>query len=275
MRRPSLVAAATLAAALHPAPGTAEPPAAAVDRFPKAAASYLVTLDGRVLWERAADEPHPPASLAKIMTALVLLEGEWHPETPVTVSARAAAAGGSRIGLRAGESMRADDLLTALLVPSANDAAVALAEHAAGSVERFVERMNERAKSLGLTQTRLANPTGLDATGQTSSARDLLRLAEAALQHAEFARRVAIERERVLTLGGRPIDLVTSNALLGRLAGTKGVKSGFTSGAGKCLVALAEQNGHRVLAVLLDAPDRWWAADAMIREAFDVASAPE
>jgi D-alanyl-D-alanine carboxypeptidase (penicillin-binding protein 5/6) len=263
----ALLAAGLLAAGPAPAPP--------VDRFPRAAAAYLLTLDGAVLWERKADLALPPASLAKIMTALVLLEGQWDPEAEVTISAGAARQSGSRLGLRTGERMKAADLLAALLVRSANDAAIALAEHAAGSVERFVVKMNEKAKALGLAATRFANPTGFDAAEQVSTARDLMRLSEAALAHAEFARLVAQERTSIATLDGRRFDLETSNALLGRLEGAKGVKTGFTSRAGKCVVALAERDGHRVLVVLLDAPDRWWAADAMIREAFDAAAAAD
>jgi D-alanyl-D-alanine carboxypeptidase (penicillin-binding protein 5/6) len=263
------LAAGAAVAALAPA-ATAPAPE---DRFPRAAASYLVTLDGRVLWERDPDTPRPPASLAKIMTALVLLEGGLEPEAVVTVSADAAAATGSRLGLRAGETVRAGDLLTALLVSSANDAAIALAEHASGSLARFVEAMNRTAEEHGLAATRFVNPTGLDAEGQVSSARDLGRLAEIALARPELARRVALERAQVATVAGRRFDLRTSNALLGRLEGAIGVKTGFTSLAGKCIVALVERDGHRVLCVLLDAPERFWAADAMIREALDAARA--
>jgi D-alanyl-D-alanine carboxypeptidase (penicillin-binding protein 5/6) len=242
---------------------------APADRFPGAAAAYLVALDGRVLWERAADTPRAPASLTKIMTALVVLEdAAWDPRAAVTVSATAAAQSGARLGLKAGERMAAGDLLTAVLVRSANDAAVALAEHAAGSVERFVTAMNETAERLGLGATHFANPTGLDAAGQRSTARDLLRLSEAALAHPRFAGTVALERATLATAAGRRFDVATSNALLGRLPGARGIKTGYTAEAGKCVVALAERDGHRVLAVLLDAPDRWWAADALIEEAF-------
>lgn len=267
MKRHALAAAlvAGLSVPLAAVPGE--------DLFPGAAASYAVSLDGRVLWERDGTLPRPPASLTKIMTSLVILDGEWRPEAVVEVSERAARESGSRLGLRPGERMRAVDLLTAMLVRSANDAAVALAEHAAGSVEIFVESMNEKARGLDLSATRFANPTGIDSPGQLSSARDLLRLAEVALAHPEFARLVALEEADIATLDGRRFHVGTSNLLLGRLPGAKGVKTGFTSGAGKCVVALAERDGHRVLAVLLDAPDRWWAADAMIREAFDVAAA--
>ena len=262
---PAAARAVALALALGTALGAAGEP---FDRFPRAAASYLVALDGRVLWEREADAPRPPGSLAKIMTALVVLDGDWDAEAVVTVSAGAEGQTGSRLGLRRGEKITAGDLLTAMLVRSANDAAVALAEHAAGSVERFVEAMNAKAAELGLESTRFRNPTGLDAAGQTSSARDLAHLAEAALAHPAFARAVALERATVATRGGRRFSIETSNLLLGRLRGAKGVKTGYTSAAGKCVVALAERDGRRVLVVLLDAPNRWWAADALIEEAF-------
>ena len=246
-------------------------PAAGIDQFPKAAASYLVTLDGVVLWERASDVPRAPGSLAKIMAALVLLEGDWRGDAVVTVSARAASAEGARVGLRAGDRVRAEALLTAMLVRSANDACLALAERAGGNVDTFVARMNARAVEMKLRATRFADPTGLDAKGQASSARDLLRLTEAALKQPVFARLTALKEATIVTESGRSLPVETTNVLLGRLPGAKGVKTGFTAKAGKCLVALAERDGHRVLAVLLDSPDRWWAASAMIEEAFRAA----
>jgi D-alanyl-D-alanine carboxypeptidase (penicillin-binding protein 5/6) len=260
-------AAVLLAAAAVQAPVPADP-------FPQAASSYVVSVDGRTVWSGNAEEARPPASLAKIMTALVLLEGDWKEDAMVAVSAAAASAPGSRMGLRKGDRLRAGDLLTAMLVRSANDAAEALAEHAAGSEEAFVKRMNLRATELGLARTRFVNPTGLDADGQMSSAADLLRLTEVALVHEDFASRVAMEHATVASVGGRRFSLDSSNVLLGRLDGVRGVKTGFTSRAGKCVVALAERNGCRVLAVLLDAPDRWWAAAAMIEKAFESCDAP-
>lgn len=256
----ALALVAGTSSAAEPVPG---------DPFPGAAASYVVSVNGRVIWEHEAGVPRAPASLAKIMTAVVLLEGEWRDDAVVRASERAATVSGARIGLRKGDRVRAGDLLTAMLVRSANDAAVALAEHAAGSVEAFAERMNVRAKGLGLTHTHFANPTGLDDPGQTSSAADLLRLTESALTHEGFRNRTSLARARVSTLDGRKFSFDSSNALLGRLEGARGVKTGFTSKAGKCVAALAERDGCRVLAVLLDAPDRWWAAAAMMEKAFE------
>jgi serine-type D-Ala-D-Ala carboxypeptidase (penicillin-binding protein 5/6) len=263
-----LIAAVLLAAAAAALPEAPE------DRFPKIAAAHIVTVDDRVVWAHRPDAPRPPASLTKIMTALVLLEGPWNPETPVTISPRAAAATGSRAGLRAGETMAAGDLLTAMLVSSANDACVALAEHASGSVDAFVRAMNARAASLGLTATHFENPCGHDAAGQRSSARDLLTLTETALRIPAFATTVSLPSANVTTARGRRIALTSGNHLLGNSPGVIGVKSGYTPGAGKCLVVLAVRDGVRVLIVLLDAADRWWTAAALVEEAFDAGRAP-
>jgi D-alanyl-D-alanine carboxypeptidase (penicillin-binding protein 5/6) len=258
--------AGPLAAALALAFAAPAPPAP--DRFPGAAAAYLVELDGRPLWARAPDAPLLPASLAKLMTALLVVEDGWDPAAPVAVSARAAGATGSRLGLRAGERLRAGDALAATLVASANDACLALAEHAAGSEAAFVARMNARAAALGLARTRFANACGHDAPGQRASARDLLRLARAAVAIPEVRRLVALERATVTLAGGRRVALRTTNVLLGRLPGARGVKSGFTAGAGRCIVALAERDGREVLLVLLDARDRWWTASGIVEAAF-------
>ena len=249
---------------LAAAPGRPDEP----DRFPSAGAAYLVAVDGRPLWARAPDEPRPPASLTKLMAALVLLEPGWEPEVWVKVSARAERETGSRLGLRAGEEIGAGEALLATLVASANDACLALAEAAAGSAEAFAARMNRRASEMGLLATHFENPCGHDAPGQRSSARDLWRIAQAALASPELRRMVAAERGRATTRRGRTLEFTTGNALLGRLAGARGVKRGFTPGAGKCVVALAERGGVEVLLVLLGAPDRWWTAAGIVEAAF-------
>lgn len=237
------------------------------DRFPDAAAAYLVAVDGELLWARAADAPRAPASLAKILAALVVLEdpppGAW-----ITVSEAAAAETGSRIGLRAGDQVRPGDALAAMLVASANDACRAVAEHAAGSSGAFVARMNRRAAALGLSGTHLADPCGHDVRGQRTTARDLWRLTRAALAHEEFRGIVSRTSVRLETRGGRVLTAGTSNALLGRLPGADGVKTGFTRQAGKCVVARAERDGREVIVILLGAPDRWWTAAALVERAF-------
>jgi len=237
------------------------------DPWPKAAAAYLVVVNGAVLWARAPDLALPPASLTKIMTALLVLES-WAPDDIVTVSPRAAAATGSRLGLRAGEQLSMTSAFDALLVSSANDACMALAEHTAGSVTEFVRRMNRKAQELHLDATSFRNPCGLDAPGHRASAMDLYHLAMAALAQPEFARVVQKNAITVSTVGGRRFSKSSGNQLLGRVTGTVGVKSGFTNGAGKCLVALVRRGHDEVTVLLLNAPDRWWSASILVEDAF-------
>jgi D-alanyl-D-alanine carboxypeptidase (penicillin-binding protein 5/6) len=240
-----------------------------LDAYPKAARAYVVQIDDTLVWARGLSLPRPPASLAKLLTAVVLLDADWDPQAVVTVSARAAAIEGTRAGLRAGERLRAGDALAALLLRSANDACAALAEHAAGSLEAFVVRMNARAADLGLHDSHFGHPCGLDAPGQHTTAADLLRLARAAHTRPQIARLVVQPEASVATLAGRRIHFTNGNHLVGRVDGVLGMKSGYTSRAGKCLIALAERGGHRVWLVMLDAPDRWWSATAMIEDAFE------
>jgi D-alanyl-D-alanine carboxypeptidase (penicillin-binding protein 5/6) len=248
---------------------------APVDAYPRAASAYLLTIDDRPVWARALATPRPPASLTKLLAAIVLLEGDWRPEAAIAVSARAASVDGTRIGLRAGEALRADAAMTAMLVRSANDACMALAEQAAGTAAAFVARMNARAATLGLRDSHFGHPCGLDAPGQQSTAGDLLRLAQAAMRHAEIARRAALPSARIATLAGRELVFTNGNLLVGRVDGVIGVKSGFTSRAGKCVIALAVRGAHRVWLVMLDAPNRWWVASGMIEAAFEQAVAGE
>ena len=226
-----------------------------------------MVVNGVVLWQHAPERALPPASLTKIMTALVLLD-DWQPEAIVRVSPHAAAATGSRAGLRAGEELRFTDAFDALLVYSANDACLALAEHAAGTVEKFVARMNETAKALKLGATSFRNPCGLDAPGHLSTVRDLQALATRAMASPAFARAVGLPELEIRTLAGRAIRKPSGNLLLGRVPGAVGVKTGFTSRAGKCLAALVRRGSDEVSLVMLDAPDRWWAASILIDDAF-------
>jgi D-alanyl-D-alanine carboxypeptidase (penicillin-binding protein 5/6) len=201
------------------------------------------------------------------MTALVLLE-QWAPQATVNVSPLAAGATGSRLGLAAGDQLRFGDALTALLVASANDVCLALAEHAAGTVSDFVLRMNRKAEQLKLTATRFRNPCGLDAEGHVSSVTDLLRLSRLAMDNREFAAIVGQTGAVVTTLAGRRFQLTSGNLLLGRVAGAVGIKSGFTSRAGKCLAALVRRGDDEVAVVLLNAPNRWWSAAVLVEDAF-------
>ncbi len=258
-------------AAAGPARGADAPTVATpIDAYPGAAAAYLVAVDGRLIWARHPDLPRPPASLAKLLTAVVLLEDpRWDEAARIEVSDAAAAVEGSQLGLRGGEALRAGDALTALLLRSANDACVALAEHFAGSVGQFVERMNARAAALGMADSRFGHPCGLDVAGQRSTARDLLRLAGFALGLPAIAARVTLARAEIATLDGRRLSFVNGNALVGRVEGVIGMKSGFTTRAGKCVIAIAQRGDHRVWLVMLGAGERWWTAAGMIDAAFE------
>jgi len=266
MKNAFFVAALFVFASATPPVATA---AGATDSAPPARA-WVIKLDDRITSARAADKALPPASLTKIMTALIWLQRPARQDETVTISRRAAAETGTRAGLKAGARYRGSDLLALMLITSANDACLALAEHASGSVETFVVDMNRAAAALVLKETRFANPCGHDAPGHTSSARDLLRLTEIALADPVFRQLVATTSWKLRTVGGaEEKNFPSSNALLGRLDGARGVKTGYTAKAGKCVIALVERDGHRLLLVLLDARDRWWAAHGLVERTFE------
>lgn len=233
------------------------------------AAAWVLERDGVVLGAHRADRRMPPASLTKLMTAVLWVQQPALRDAEVSVSARAAAATGARVGLRAGERYLGRDLLGAMLIRSGNDACLALAEQAAGTAEAFVELMNRAAQLLALRETRFSNPCGWDAAGQHSSARDLLKLAKIAMEYPEIRELVAAPQMRLATVDRKVVhDLENTNLLLGRLRGARGVKTGFTARGGRCLVALAERDGHTVWLVLLAAPERWWTAYVLVERAF-------
>jgi len=262
--------AAVLAALLALPAWCAEAPVA--DRFPGVASAYAVAIDGKLVWASNPDQPRQPASLAKLLAALVLLETDWKPGAEVRVSPGAAGIEGSRIGLKSGEVLSAADLLTGMLVRSGNDACLALVEYAAGSMTSFAARMNQRAAALGMKNSHFVHPCGLDAPGQHTTARDLLLLGGAARQQQEISRRAAAATAMVRTLGGRELRFHNSNALIGRQPDTSGLKSGYTGQAGNCLIATADRHGHQVLLVMLGAPDRWWEAAGIIARGLAVAA---
>jgi D-alanyl-D-alanine carboxypeptidase (penicillin-binding protein 5/6) len=241
---------------------------AAGDPYPWIASAYVVKRDGVLLWAGQPDARLPPASLAKMMTALIALE-HGKPDESVTIGKGVLKATGTRMGLRPGETLRAGDLLAATVVRSANDACQALAEFLDG--KDFVGKMNSRAVALGMKNTHFADPCGHDREGQYASAADLARLAEEVMKHAEYLRLARQERVSFRTAGGRTFTLRNTNALLGRYEGAIGLKTGYTEGAGNCLIALAERDGVLVLAVLLNAPNRWWNAVGLLDRAFAAA----
>lgn len=217
-----------------------------------ATSAILMDADsGRVLYEQNADKRMLIASTTKIMTALVAIRDGDLSDT-VKVSRNAAYTEGSSMYLKEGEKLTLETLLYGLMLCSGNDAAVAVAEHVGGSVERFVQRMNETAKELGLTATSFANPNGLDAETHYSTARDMARLACAAMEN-ETLRRIVSTKS--VTIGGR--TMTNHNKLLSYQEGCIGLKTGYTKAAGRTLVSCAEKNGQRLVAVTLQDGNDW------------------
>jgi D-alanyl-D-alanine carboxypeptidase (penicillin-binding protein 5/6) len=218
------------------------------------ARAYLVmdASTGEVLLARRAHDRVPIASITKLMTALVTLD-RVTPKQVVTVDRDATGVTGSTIRLRTGERLAVRDLLAAALIQSANDAAVALAEHVGGGESSpFVALMNRRARELGLRETQFVRPDGLDTAGHYSSAWDVTRLSQAAMREPLIRRLV---RQQSATIsGGRTLH--TWNDLLGEFPGTFGVKTGHTSGAGWNQVAAARGNGVSIYATILGSPSR-------------------
>ncbi|HSN75462.1 MAG TPA: D-alanyl-D-alanine carboxypeptidase family protein, partial [Anaerolineae bacterium] len=211
---------------------------------------------GQVLAQLDASQPRAMASTTKIMTALLVLE-RANLADQVVVSPTALI-GGSTMGLTAGEVLSVQDLLWGLLLNSGNDAAVALAEHVAGSEAAFVQLMNQRAAELGMVNTRFANPHGLDAPDHYSSAFDLWLVTQEALKNSLFREIVATP---AAVVAGR--QLVNQNQLLTSYPGADGVKTGTTVAAGESIVGSASPDGHRAVAVILGSQDRYSDARAL------------
>lgn len=245
---------------------------AADDPFPGAAKAYALYVNGELLLAHEPELILPPASLTKIMTALIVIE-RTRLNDIVTVSMTAERETGTKVNLKAGEKYHVIDLLAAALIQSANDACLALAEHVSGSEREFVKAMNRRSLDLGLKRTRFRNACGHDIHGHYSTAKDIAKIVFTALKNETFAKMVSLVYGTISTVDEkREIHLENKNELIGRYDGAIGVKTGFTLKAGKCLVALAERDGTKVLLVLLNAPDRWWKAVAMLDNAFTSAN---
>lgn len=237
-------------------------------------AAILIDQDsGTVLYEKNADEQRPIASITKVMTLLLTFEalenGRIARDEHVPVSEHAYSMGGSQIWLEPGEKMTLDDMLKAICISSANDAAVAVAEYVGGSEAAFVAAMNEKAAALGMTNTHFENACGLDAPGHLSSARDVAIMSrEMLLHHAEVADYCTIWTD---TLRGGETQLVNTNKLLQRYNGITGLKTGTTGQAGVCISASAERDGLRLIAVVLGAAsgeERFEAATALLDYGF-------
>ncbi|MCD7831409.1 MAG: D-alanyl-D-alanine carboxypeptidase [Firmicutes bacterium] len=217
---------------------------------------------GTVLYEYNADEALPPASVTKIMTILIVMDaiddGMISSDDIVTVSANAASMGGSQVYLEAGEEMSVGELLKCVIIASANDAAVALAEYVSGSESAFVERMNERAAGLGMTNTHFVNTNGLDdspdAENHLTSARDIAIMScELMTKHPEVTEYTTVWMD---TIRNGEFGLTNTNRLIRFYRGATGLKTGSTSKAGFCISATAERDGMQLVAVIMGSPTR-------------------
>jgi serine-type D-Ala-D-Ala carboxypeptidase (penicillin-binding protein 5/6) len=252
LRRASACLAAALACAL---PGALVTASASLAQAPPTRGDAAIVVDartGEVLHERNPDEVHAIASATKLMTALLTIE-RASPRDVFVAPAYRASPVESRINLRAGERMTVEDLLEALLLESANDAAVALAHGVSGSRAAFVEEMNARARELGLRGTSFANPIGLDDPANHSTARDLATLARRLLRHRLVAR-IVDQPRAVLETGVRRRVVANRNRLVRAHPFVNGVKTGHTRRAGYVLVGSASGRGAQVVSVVLREP---------------------
>lgn len=231
-------------------------------------ACLLVDDLNQELFARAPDRRLPNASTTKMLTALVTVERVPSLDDEVTVSPRAAATPEGKLSLQAGERLSVRELLAALLLNSSNDAAVALAEHVAGSESAFVNALNERAAQLGAVRTHFVTPHGLDRPGHVSTARDLAIMAQALLADEVLASIVAAPRATI-TSSARRIELTNTNELIAAYPGATGVKTGFTLDAGNVLVASAKRHGRTLLAVVMGSDDHFADSIALLDHGFE------
>ncbi len=237
--------------------------------LPSVSARSFAVIDGasgELLYGNNEHLRLPPASTTKIVTALVTLrhQADLDQVVGIDVDSRRMA-GSSVMGLQPGMMLSVRDLLYGLMLPSGNDAAIALAQHVGGSVPTFVAMMNEEVARLGLADTHFTNPHGLDSFGHYSSAFDLAMLARAAMSDARFAQIVSAQRYRVASTGW---DLYNGNTLLATYPGTDGVKIGWTDDAAETSVVSAVRDGHRVFVAVLGSKDRAADARALLDWAF-------
>lgn len=247
----------------------------ATDFTPSVASKSLILMEatsGKILFESNSHQSLPPASVTKIMTMLLICEAienkEITPDTVITASERAKSMGGSTIFLDTNEQMTLNDLLKGIAVASANDACVAVAEHMSGSVESFVDKMNSRARELGMKDTNFINCNGLDAENHYTSAYDIAIMSRELLKHEMIEKYTTIWMD---SLRDGKFQLANTNKLIRFYKGANGLKTGSTSGAGCCISATAKRDGMQLIAVVMGAnnsKDRFSAASELLNYGF-------
>lgn len=227
---------------------------------------------GRVIWEKDADVRHYPASMTKMMTGILALE-KLPPKADVVISPNAAATEDCPLEIVAGECLSADNIITGMLMESDNGAAVAIAEAVDGSVSQFVQRMNERAQVIGMSNTHFVNPNGLTEAKHYSTARDMAKLARFAMNNKKF-REIVSTKNQVIhwEVPARQQKLAeNTNKLLANYNGMNGIKTGWTEAAGGCLAASARRNGVELIAIVMQTPgpdDRFADASKLLDYGF-------
>ena len=228
----------------------------AKELVPNAKAAILIDPDSqKILYEKNIYDEVSIASLTKMMGLIIIFEkidaGEIKYTDKVIASANAANMGGSQIWLSEGEELTVDELLKGIIMASANDGIVAMAEYIGGSEEQFVEMMNEKAKELGLLHTKFVNPTGLDEKGHYSSAYDLAIIASELMKHKDVFKYTTIYEDYLRKDTNNKFWLVNTNKLLKSYRGVDGLKTGMTDDAGYCMAVTAKRNNMRILAIVL------------------------
>ncbi|MCC8067053.1 MAG: serine hydrolase [Clostridiales bacterium] len=237
--------------------------------------AVLINADtGEILYDKNGTTKHSNASTTKILTCILAIEN-CELTDKVTASANAAAQEPSKMYLHTGEVFYMKDLLYGLMLPSGNDAAVAIAEHISGSTTKFAKLMNKKAKTIGCTSTHFVTPNGLDAgLDHYTTAQDLAKIAQYAYQNKTFRKIVSTRSYSFTSVSGYSYNLYTTNALLGNMTGVTGMKTGYTSKAGYCFVGSIEaKNGETYIAVSLGAPStsaRWADARTLLQYAYDL-----
>lgn len=210
----------------------------------------MIELLARYYFGKKETETCKMASTTKIMTAIVVIENCTNLNDIVTISKKSAGTGGSRLGLSTDDKITVEDLLYGLMMRSGNDAAVALAEYVAGSIDNFSNLMNSKAETLGLTSTHFSTPHGLDMDDHYTTAYELAIIADYALKNDTFSK-IVKTKTYTITINGYPKTLSNTNELLGNLDGVYGVKTGFTNGANRCLVTSCKRGNLDIICVVL------------------------
>ncbi len=245
-------------------------PKASISASSSASSAYVFdAITGRVFYQKNATDQRAMASTTKIATAITVIDNCKDLDEVVKIDRRAVGIEGTSIYLREGEELSVRDLLYGLMLRSGNDAATALAIHCAGSVEEFANLMNKTAQKAGADSTNFVNPHGLDNPQHYTTARDLAKITAYALNNDEFRQIVSTKNIKIAGVDGAYRYLTNKNRLLNSLDGCIGVKTGYTSKAGRCLVSAAERDGLRVVCVVLNCGPMFEESANIINAVFD------